>query len=346
MARPRSTRQDARLPPYVYRKPRLNAVEYRQYLGKGKFGPSVYLKDEQGRNLAADATLNSIIKAYRLAITGEQQQGRSLSWLLGRYFKSPAFAKLSPRGQKDYQWYADKITAMPGANGAVFGDYPYKQITRKTMAALRDRLSDKPTQANRRLQFLSAVFSWAIEEEHLEENPCKGVSRFSLKARTRYADDNEYQIVYDTAASYPWLQIMMELAYLCRARLGEIRALPPGAVNDIGVFISRTKKSESETTTWTPRLRQAIAQAEALPGPGRKFVVHNADGSQITENQFRNAWKRTMERALKQGLQERFTFHDLKARGVTNHPLQHSGHKSERMKSVYVRQAPRVQATE
>lgn len=346
MARPRSTRHDSRLPPYVYRKPRLNAVEYRQYLGKGKFGPSVYLKDEQGRNLAADATLNSIIKAYRLAITGEQQQGRSLSWLLGRYFKSPAFAKLSPRGQKDYRWYADKITAMPGVNGAVFGDYPYKQITRKTMAALRDRLCDKPTQANRRLQFLSAVFSWAIEEEHLEINPCKGVSRFSLAPRTRYASDNEYQLVYDCAGAYPWLQVMMELAYLCRARLGELRALPWSAVNDIGVFIERTKRSESETTTWTPRLRAAVDSARALEGPAGHYLIHGPDGQQITENQFRNAWRRTMDKALAQGLKKRFTFHDLKARGVTNHPLQHSGHKSERMKSVYVRRAPQVQATE
>lgn len=346
MGRKRLTRKDGQLPPYVYRKPKLNAIEYRPYLGRGKFAPSIYLKDDTGRNLPAGATLNQIVKSYQHAVASGNEQGRSLQWLLKRYFRSPAFERLAPRTKKDYQWYAEKICEMPGAGGAVFGDFPYSQISRKVIVALRDKLADKPTQANRRIQFLSAVFSWAIEEEHADANPCKGVSRYSLKARTRYAADNEYQIVYDAAASYPWLQIMMELAYLCRARLGEIRALPPGAVNDIGVFISRTKKSESETTTWTPRLRQAIAQAEALPGPGRKFVVHNADGSQITENQFRNAWKRTMERALKQGLQERFTFHDLKARGVTNHPLQHSGHKSERMKSVYVRQAPRVQATE
>lgn len=54
MGRKRETRRDERLPPYVYRKPKLNAVEYRPYLGKGKFGASTYLKDEDGKQIQID----------------------------------------------------------------------------------------------------------------------------------------------------------------------------------------------------------------------------------------------------------------------------------------------------
>lgn len=340
-------KKDGRLPPYVYRKPRLNAIEYRPYLGKGKFGASVYLKDENGKQLHAQATLNEIVKAYHRTLKEDHEHGRALSWLFKKYFKSPRYMKLAARTKKDYTWYAEKIEAMPGKDGSTFGDYPFAKITRKTIAALRDKLADKPTQANRRLQFLSAVFSWAIEEEHMNENPCKGVSKFSLQSRDRYAETNEYQIVYDCAADYPFLPIMMELAYLCRARMSEIRKLPIDAPNDLGVYLQRSKKSESETTTWTPRLRKAVEAARELyPNAYSKYLIHNEDGSMITENQFRNAWRRTMDKALQRGLKERFTFHDLKARGVTNHPTQHSGHKSERMKSVYVRKAPKVTATE
>lgn len=347
MGRKRETRNDSRLPPYVYRKKRLSAVEYRPYLGKGRFGASLYLKDAKGKQLPACATLNEIVKAYHRTLKEDHDHGRALSWLFKKYFKSPKFMKLSPRTQKDYNWYAEKIEAMPGKDGSTFGDFPFDKITRKTIAALRDKLADKPTQANRRLQFLSAVFSWAIEEEHMNENPCKGVSKFSLKSRDRYAEDNEYQIVYDCAAEYPFLQVMMELAYLCRARMSELRTLPYDAPNDLGVYLKRTKQSESETTTWTPRLRKAVEAARALnPNASSKYLIHNEDGSMITENQFRNAWRRTIDKALTSGLKERFTFHDLKARGVTNHPTQHSGHKSERMKAVYVRKAPKVEATE
>ena len=81
MGRKRSTRKDDRLPPYVYRKPRLNAVEYRPYLGKGRFGASVYLKDKNGKQLKAVATLDEIVKAYHRTIKDENDHGRSLSWL-------------------------------------------------------------------------------------------------------------------------------------------------------------------------------------------------------------------------------------------------------------------------
>lgn len=347
MGRKRSTKIDDKLPPYVYRKARLNAIEYRPYLGRGKFGPSVYLKDANGKQLRANATLNEITKAYHRALQNEQADGRSLSWLLKKYFKSPRFHKLAVRTKKDYEWYSDKICEMPGKDGRTFGDFPFKQISRKTIAAFRDKLSDTPTQANRRLQFLSAVFTWAIEEEHIDSNPCKGVSKFSLKARERYAEDTEYNLVLDCAKTYPFLVVMMELAYLCRMRMSEIRTMPIEAPNDIGVSVKRSKKSESELTTWTPRLRRAIDAAQGLyPNASSRYLLHNEDGSMITENQFRNAWRRTIEKAEKRGLKERFTFHDIKARGVTNHPTQHSGHKSERMKAVYVRKAPQVTATE
>lgn len=347
MGRKRTSKVDERLPPYVYRKVRLNAVEYRPYLGKGRFGASIYLKDTNGKQLKANATLNEITKAYHRALKDEGDSGRALSWLLKKYLKSPKFLKLSARTQKDYSWYTDKIVEMPGKDGSTFGDFPFQKITRKTISSFRDRLADTPTQANRRIQFLSAVFSWAIEEELLESNPCKGVSKFTLEARTRYAEDSEYNLVLECAKAYPFLAIMMEFAYLCRMRMSEIRTMPIDAPNDIGVSVKRSKKSESELTTWTPRLRKAVENARALfPEATSKYLIHNEDGSMVTENQFRNAWRRTIEKATKQGLKERFTFHDIKARGVTNHPTQHSGHKSERMKAVYVRKAPNVQATE
>ncbi len=347
MGRKRTTRNGEKLPPHVYRKPRLNAIEYRQYIGKGKFNPPLYLKDAQGNQLKANAALSEVVKAYHRANTSEDVGGRSLRWLLNKYFKSPLFLDLSPRTQKDYNFYADKICEMPGKAGATFGEVPYKKITRKTISAFRDKLSDKKTQANRRLQFLSSVFSWAIEEELADLNPVKGVRKFTLKARTRYAEDNEYNIVLECAEPYDFLPIMMEIAYLCRMRMSEIRTMPPECVTDLGVKVKRSKKSESELTTWTPRLRKAIEKAQALNANAQsRYLIHNVDGSIITENQFRNAWRRTMDNAQKRGLKEKFTFHDIKARGVTNHPTQHSGHKSEKMKAVYVRKAPSIVATE
>ncbi|GAA6153024.1 hypothetical protein [Pseudoteredinibacter isoporae] len=62
-----------------------------------------------------------------------------------------------------------------------------------------------------------------------------------------------------------------------------------------------------------------------------------------------------MKKALDQGiniddeqikLEKRFTFHDIKAMGISNHKDNHSGHKSERMISVYMRKIDEIDATE
>ena len=44
-------------------------------------------------------------------------------------------------------------------------------------------------------------------------------------------------------------------------------------------------------------------------------------------------------------LTEKFTFHDIKAAGISYHKDHHSGHKSDKAKAVYLRQTDRVEPT-
>lgn len=46
---------------------------------------------------------------------------------------------------------------------------------------------------------------------------------------------------------------------------------------------------------------------------------------------------RVMRQALTERLKERFTFHDIKAKGVTDHDKKASGHKTKKMQAVYDR---------
>lgn len=61
-----------------------------------------------------------------------------------------------------------------------------------------------------------------------------------------------------------------------------------------------------------------------------------------------------MEKAVNEGmetdgeqlkLEESFTFHDLKAKGVTDHTEQWAGHKSEKARIVYIRKLREIDAT-
>ena len=44
-------------------------------------------------------------------------------------------------------------------------------------------------------------------------------------------------------------------------------------------------------------------------------------------------------------IEKAFTFHDLKAKGVSDHKNHESGHLSERAKAVYIRKLPEIDAT-
>lgn len=80
---------------------------------------------------------------------------------------------------------------------------------------------------------------------------------------------------------------------------------------------------------------------EWLERNGIRYTV----GKAIKAAAFDTAWQRLMGKAMEAGLRERFTFHDLKAKGVTDHAEQWAGHRSERMRQVYVRKAREIQAT-
>ena len=86
--------------------------------------------------------------------------------------------------------------------------------------------------------------------------------------------------------------------------------------------------------------------AEALhPATISPWLLHNKDGSQIKHEAFGTAWGRLMNKALKNGLTERFTFHDIKAKGITDDSEGWAGHKSERMRDIYERKARLKRAT-
>ena len=78
------------------------------------------------------------------------------------------------------------------------------------------------------------------------------------------------------------------------------------------------------------------------------YLLHDAKGQPINLSSFRTAWNRLMSMALEKGLKERFTFHDLKAKGVSDFdgPKQlAAGYKSARMAEVYNRKPEKVPST-
>lgn len=348
MGRKRATRKDEKLPPYVCRLPTRNRVTLKYYLGKGKFGPTHYLRDRLGKPLPADAPVQAIFEAYKMIEF--DNHAYTLSWLFNQYFKSTRYTKLADATRRNYRIHADSITASPLKNGQVFGQVDLAAITPTTIAKYRDKWeTDKPVAVIREMQFMSAVFSWGVEQGSIALNPAKGVRKPSATARDRYVSQDEMTAVQNAVAK-PYLAVAMEIAYLCRARASEVLALQrqgdikrkiPGIVEE-GIYIKRTKGSDSEITLWTPRLREATEKAKILHRDViSPHLIYDEKGSAITYRALRSAFVR----ALKKSKMEKFTFHDLKAAGISDHKNQAGGHRSARMRDTYVRVPEKIEAT-
>lgn len=341
------------LPPYVYPNKERNIYFHWEYLGNGKMG-------KKTRLCSLDAPISEVWLAFEAL---ENKASNTLQWLLDTYNASDANRKNALSTQRQHEMYRKALVNAVGKNGTKFGDLPLSAINRLMIRRYLD-VAEHKVGANRHIQYLKAAWNWANQRyaQVPQQNPCEKVTLNEEVARERYVEDWEYHlvqdIIYNTTRSH-YLAVMMELAYLCRLRNNEVRNLKHSDIKNGSIRITRSKGSLGELTRISPRLQAAIDAAKAMhpdaPAPiSGTYLLHDAKGAKISKNRFDSAWQRVMEKAVETGitlddetlkLEEPFTFHDLKAKGVTDHTEQWAGHKSEKSRQVYIRKLREIDAT-
>lgn len=326
-----------KLPKYVY--PKGNWYVYRPYVD-GRMGKPVPL-------VKIGAPMSDVWAALEQVL---DTSGPTVRRMMQTYLKENT--RLAARTRADYGQHLARLAGEPLKGGRLFGDVDPDHVTQLAIRQYLDRHSATPTAANRRIQFLKAAYAWAAERGRVRLNPCTGVRLHSTPGRDRYVTDAEYTAVLELAQQwaghgrYPYLWIMMELAYLLRARRAEVTALRRDMIDGDTIGWPRAKGSRPERTRITPRLRRAIEAGKRLEADiASPYLVHRR-GQPIRKNAFDSAWQRLMHAALEAELvTKRYTFHDLKAKGVSDHAEHHSGHRSERMRDHYNRRPDDVEAT-
>ncbi len=301
-----------------------------------------FKKDDNGILIENDQIKLEVLNAHAAIINGGTD--RNVEWLIQSYFESKQFLQLATNSQKLYTQLANKYL-LP-----VFGQMEPKAVTPLHIRKFMDKLGDRvESTANRCHTVLSTVFGWGYERNIVLVNPVLGIKKHKEKPRSRYIEDWEYDLVYKIAkeSSYPWIAPMMEIAYLCRMRAIEVRSLTESDLLDEGLFVERRKDSMNEITKWSPRLEKAISDASKLRITVNKdhLLFVSSSGGSIPKTSFDSAWRRIRSKALSNGLIDSFNFHDLKAKGVTDHTDKASGHKSKKMQAVYDRKPNLIDAT-
>lgn len=300
MSRPRKNPADYWMPPRVRRGK--SAYEFRAINGR-----TIRLCD------FACSQAEVWVAFEKLLIS--QKEDSTFTGLINEFLLSGDFCDLAAETQKDYRKYSSKIIA-------VFGRMSPNNIKPEHIRKYMDKRGAKSrVQANREKTFMSRVFRWGYERGKVNLNPCIGVKQFKEKARTRYITDDEYTALYDVSS--PLVKVAMELAYLCCARQADVLDLKKGQLQENGILIQQSKTDVAQIKAWTPRLHEAIQIANTLPlnrGVNSIYLLHHQSGARFTRDSFNSHWMKAKKAAsLKYPeLDFHFTFHDLKAKGISD----------------------------
>lgn len=345
MSRRRSDPKD-RLPPYVYR--RRSSYVVRTY------DPDTR-KQRQRHLCSAKAPLSEVWQAYEAAT--QPQDSGTFRWLSRLFRESLAYKELEDKTKRDYDDARRRICARPTEDERLLlGDLPLSVWKPDLILEWQDkRGAEAPVVCNREKSYIGRVFAWGHPRGHCGPDPTDGVKRLKERARTRYVTDAELESFAAFCADYPsgaYLVPMMELAYLLRARTVEILDLPSSAATEEGVLLKRRKGSKDTIAAWSPRLRAAIEAAEALKREvavvsPRLFI--GRDRAPLKISSVQTSYQRLMRAWAEKTGNERFTMHDLKAKGITDtgnaDKLAASGHRDPKMLAIYDRLPGRVTAT-
>jgi site-specific recombinase XerC len=117
----------------------------------------------------------------------------SIEWLIGHYRLSAAYLRLSraTRRQRD-NIFANAIKAI--------GSEPYRAMTRKDVAAIRDRRATTPAQARNVLDALRGLYAWALEGQLVDIDPTVGVTNPPRKTGAGFPAWTEAEAVRFEAA--------------------------------------------------------------------------------------------------------------------------------------------------
>jgi hypothetical protein len=221
------------------------------------------------------------------------------------------FRELAVRTRFDYGKYIE-AALIP-----TFGHMSPGELTTAECAQwLRmEKMRGAGSQANKKMACLSSAFQFALGTGLAESNPCRGIRRNKTRARERYVRHDEFLLYFNAAPEH--LQDIMAGIYLMELRPHEARDMlrtsitPQGIVNE-----GETKTNKLKVIGWSPALQFFLTRATSR-FPSSPFVFTNSQGDKWTEGAMHSSL-RAVRDTLPEG-SPRWTFHDLRAKGESDH---------------------------
>lgn len=219
------------------------------------------------------------------------------------------------------------------------------QVQGKHVAQFKRDLATTPNMANRCLSLLRQVFSYALEEQLVDNNPAVGIKRHKEKKRSRLISIDEYVAIYAQAG--PRLQVIMDLCIRTGERINDVLKIHRADLVTEGIRFVQMKTGAKRTVPWTLELRAVVDRAKALNGNIRSLtLLCNRRGKRPDYSTVKIQWDKARKAA---GIEDA-TLHDLRAVAATwakkqgLNPTSLLGHSSPAQTERYLRDKEEVVA--
>jgi integrase len=227
---------------------------------------------------------------------------------------------LKPSTRKEY---LRQIRSDPPAT--LIQAFGYMQLADIKPKHIGDYLDKHPSSvsANREIALTSKMLRYAIRKGIININPCEGIERNKERGRDRYVEDYEYVAVRNFAwnrASWKPLACAMDLSYLTSLRKEDILELQIGDFDNQLLRVREGKTGWKARIEMTPELANALHRCRSLRRRVSSFfLITSRIGMRYSKAGFDSAWQRMINSALNQEIiQERFTFHDIRAKSLSD----------------------------
>jgi len=239
--------------------------------------------------------------------------------------------KLKPNTIEQYTIAADRLKV-------IFAEFEPEQVQQRHVAAVKMSLSATPNMGNRMLSFLRVVFSYAVEWQMVDNNPCVGIRRHEEKKRDRYITDREFEALMAHCSDS--MRVIFEMAYLTGQRISDVLRIRLADISPEGISFVQQKTGAKLIVTMTPDIAGVIARTKALPRKVRGLTLFCGRGGRpVSYDVAKEAFARIREAA---GVAD-VTIHDLRAKSLTDADAEGKdaqklgGHTDAKMTARYLR---------
>jgi integrase len=247
--------------------------------------------------------------------------------------------------------------------GKAFIEFRSKEVTPPDVMTFLKAYKAMPRSFNAYRGHIRELMRFAEEKgwRPAGSNPVDSIKTKPRTARNRYITDSELRRVkvgaiysnphptkgYRTKnRSGLMLCALVDMAYLTGQRIGDLLTMEWSDVKPHGILFEPAKVAGSTGVKvlieWTPKLRNVVERLKALKRADITRWMFTTQGAQkFTYSGASTAWKRAVKRAGVRGV----TFHDLKAKALTDvddargmHDAQKmGGHSTQAQTADYVR---------